>query len=373
MAYCMFFRRINWALLAVLLCLMSNLAHADKLDDNLQTVWESLWDQRGTPRNLVRWNKALTYTINGHEADRHRTHIQKAMREAAQWTKLETTEVSTESSINDAAMLTFEVVKNDALEDTMPCVTTSKWANGALTSVVVKMQSKSAWGCTFHEVMHAMGIAGHPSGKTVLSYFPYRRDEFMPLDQLMLKAWYEPSMAKGATPLEALVILTNAVSKQTDLEISPDQALERTRAFNLRAVEQVKALALGKGEVPSIIQRSGRASTQHIDAARPLVAYFVALAYLRGTIVARDTATANNWFKVSAQYGYSAGQVMWARALIKGDGIDFDRNAAHGWLSLAAKSNNSVARTELDALETSMSPEQLDAARMAPAPTVGLK
>ena len=369
-----FFFQSSWrALLATLLAIVPSAARADKLDDNLQTVWESLWDQRGTPRNLIRWDKSLTYTISGHEVDRHRAHIQKAMREAAQWTQLEITEASTQSSNKDAAMLTFEVVKNDALDDTMPCVTTSKWANGAFTSVVVKMQSKSAWGCTFHEVMHAMGVAGHPSGKTVLSYFPYRRDEFMALDQLMLKAWYEPSMAKGATPLEALVVLTNAVSKQTDLDVSPEQALERTRAFNLRVVEQVKVLALGKGEIPSIVQRSGRASTQYIDAARPLVAYFVALAYLRGTIVSRDSASANNWFKVSAQYGYSAGQIMWARALIKGDGIDIDRNAAHGWLSLAAKSNNAVARTELDALEKTMSPEQLDAARLTPAPMVGLK
>ena len=372
MMSCMLSQHTRLALFAVLLAVMSSAARADKLDDNLQTVWESLWDQRGTPRNLIRWDKPLTYTIIGQDVERHRSHIQKAMREAARWTQLETTEASTESGSKDAAMLTFEVVKNDALEDTMPCVTTSKWANGAFTNVVVKMQSKSAWGCTFHEVMHAMGVAGHPSGKTVLSYFPYRRDEFMSLDQLMLRVWYDPSIARGATPLEALVALTNAVSKQTDLDISAEQALERSLAFNLRAIEQIKALALGKGEVPSIVQRSGRASTQFIEAARPLAAYFVALAYLRGTIVARDTTTANNWFKVSAQYGYSAGQVMWARALIRGDGMEIDLNAAHGWLGLAAKSNNSVARTELDALEKSMIPEQLNAARLAPAPTVGL-
>ena len=360
-------------LIIVLLGVFTSTARADKLDDNLQTVWESLWDQRGTPRNLVRWDKTLTYAISGHEVERHRAHIQKAMREATLLTKLEVTEVTFQGDEKNTAMLQFEVVKNDALEDTMPCVTIPRWANWVFTNVVVKMQSKSAWGCTFHEVMHAMGVAGHPSGKTVLSYFPYRRDEFMALDQLMLKAWYEPAMTKGATPLEALVVLTNAVSKQADLDISAEQALERTRVFNLRVIEQVKALALGKGEVPSIVQRSGRASTQYIESARPLVAYFVALAYLRETIVARDIASANKWFKVSAQYGYSAGQVMWARALIKGDGMDIDRNAAHGWLALAAKSNNAVARAELDALEKSMSPEQLNAARLAPAPVVGLQ
>ena len=360
-------------LLFVTLAVFASIARADKLDDNLQTVWESLWDQRGTPRNLVRWDKTLTYAISGHDVDRHRAHIQKAMREAAVLTKLEITEATIQSDEKNTAMLQFEVVRNDELEDTMPCVTIPRAANWTFTTVVVKMQSKSAWRCTFHEVMHAMGVAGHPSGKTVLSYFQYRRDEFMALDQLILKAWYDPAMKKGATPLEALVVLTDAVSTQTDLDISPELAVERTRAFNLRVVEQVKALALGKGEVPTIVQRSGRASTQYIEAARPLTAYFVALAYLRGTIVLRNIESANNWFKVSAQYGNSAGQVMWARALLKGDGMEIDRQAAHGWLTLAAKSNNTVARTELDALEKSMLPEQLDAARSAPVPVVGLK
>lgn len=358
------------ALFASLLVLLSSAVKADKLDDNLQTVWESLWDQRGTPRNLIRWDKPLTYSIGGYDFERHQAHIQKAMREAAQQTQLEITEVSTQTGGKDAVMLTFEVVRNDALEDSMPCITTSKWANGALTSVVVKMQSKSAWRCTFHEVMHAMGIAGHPSGRTVLSYFPYRRDEFMALDQLMLKAWYGPGMPKNATPLEALLVLANSVAAQADLGVSQEQAVERTRIFNLSVVEQVKALALGKGEVPAIVQRSGRASTTHIQAARALAAYHLAQAYLNGTIVARDMAASSEWFRVSAHYGYSAGQVMWARALVKGDGIAMDRSAAHGWLRLAANSNNPVARTELDTLEKSMPPEQLETARLAPAPAL---
>jgi hypothetical protein len=344
--------------------------HADKLDDNLQTVWESLWDERGTPRNLLRWDKPLTYTITGHEVDRHREHIQKAMRDAAQATQLQITEIVAPAETGGRTLLTFEIVKNDGLPDTMPCITYPQWTNWALTKVVVKMQSKGAWRCTFHEVMHAMGILGHPSGKTVLSYFAFQRDEFLPLDQLLLKAWYDPSMKNGATPLEALVSLSEAVAKQTDMGVPPELASERVRLFNLAAVEQVKALAMGTGEVPTIVKRSGRASTQFMDAAKPLTAYFVAQAYLRGTIVAADAAVASGWFRLSAQYGYSAGQVMWARALIKGTGVDIDLNAAHAWLAVAAKSNNSVARSELLALEKTMTPEQLEAVRLAPPPEV---
>ena len=355
-----------------LLATVSLNALADKLDDNLQTVWESLWDQRGTPRQLVRWEQTLTYSISGEDAERHSKQIQKAMTEVAKLTQLEVTEVKLNKDEKTAAALQFEVVKNDALDDSMPCVTLPNWASWTLTKVVVKMQTKAAWRCTFHELMHAMGVSGHPSGKTVLSYFPYRRDEFMPLDQLMLKAWYDPAMPKGATPLEALVVLTGAVSKQTDLDVTTEQVTERTQAFNLRAVADLKALASGKGEVPTIVQRSGRASTQHIEAARPLAAYFLAQAYSRGTIVKRDVVAATEWFRVSAKSGYSAGQLMLARALIKGVGADVDQSAAHGWLSLAAKSNT-VAKKELELLEKTMSAEQLDAVRLLPPPALEAK
>ena len=360
----------GFAMLALmLLTALPPAARADKLSDNLQTVWESLWDQRGTPRHVIRWEQTLTYAISGDDAERHREHIQKAMREAAKWSQLDITEITSPGEAKTAAPLQFEVVRDDALPDTMPCVTMPRWANWTLTKAVVKMQSKAAWRCTFHEVMHAMGIPGHPSGKTVLSYFPYRLDEFMPLDQLMLKAWYEAAMPKGATPLEALAVLTETVSKQTDLGIPIEQANERTKAFNLRAVEDLKALASGGGEIPTIVQRSGRASTQFVDAGRPFAAYFVGQAYLRGTIVERDAVSSSAWFKLSAERGYSAGQVMWARALIKGAGVNVDPSAAHAWLTLAAK-NNTVARKELEMLEKSMTPEQVDAARLLPPPVL---
>lgn len=356
---------------AALLLGLPAVVRADKLDDNLQTVWESLWDQRGTPRSLVRWdNKPLTYAIVGHEVERHHKHIQKAMQEVSVLTQLQITDVTDQIDAASAAPLQFEVVKNDSLPDTMPCVAYPQSNAFMLTKVVVKMQSKSAWRCTFHEVMHAMGIPGHPSGKTVLSYFEQRRDQFTPLDQLMLKAWYDQNLKKGATPLEALVALSAAVAKQTDLDIPPDVVAERTRAFNLAAVEHVKALAMGVGEVPSIIKRSGRASTQFMDAARPLTAYFVAQAYVMGTIVQHNLATAIGWFKVSAGLGYPAGQAMYGRALSRGEGVDVDTAAAFGWLTLAIKGKNALARTEMDRLERTMTPEQLEAARMAPLPSV---
>jgi len=87
----------------------------------------------------------VTYAISGGDAERHRQHIQKAMGEAAKWTKLKITEIASQSDEKSAAFLQFEVVKNDELPDTMSCVSPPRWVNWMLTKVVVKVQSKNAW------------------------------------------------------------------------------------------------------------------------------------------------------------------------------------------------------------------------------------
>lgn len=183
---------------SLLLCLGLGTAHADKLDDDLQTVWESLWDQRGTPRQLVRWDKPIRYRIHGADASRHREHILSALKAATDIARIELVDVSGQADAETAATLDIEVVKDTDLRDNEPCFTRHlKLSNWAYDKTLVKMRSKDAWRCTFHEMMHVMGVPGHPSGKTVLSYFPYRRDVLMDLDQLMLAAWYHRPCPKG--------------------------------------------------------------------------------------------------------------------------------------------------------------------------------
>lgn len=357
------------ALLAtVFLSVCTGQARADKLDDDLQTVWESLWDQRGTPRQLVRWDKVVRYRIHGPDSSRHREHIQAALKAATDIARLELMDVSAAPDSEGTAALDIEVVSDSSLRDNEPCYTHPlKTTNWAYDKVHVKMRSTSAWHCTFHEVMHVMGIAGHPSGKTVLSYFPYRRDTFMALDQLMIKAWYSPEMPKGATPLEALAVLSAAVARQTDLDLDMAEALKRTDAFNQRAFMQLQALALGEGEVPTIVMRSGKASQDFMVRSQPVAAHFVGLAYLRGTIVSKDAVASVVWFERAANKGHSPAQVLLARALRSGIGTEVNLLAAHAWLTAAASSGNTVARAELEALEKIMNPKELEPAQDKPA------
>jgi hypothetical protein len=362
-------RRIHVLICGLFLGLSQTVAHADKLDDNLQSVWESLWDQRGTPYQMIRWDRAVSYRIHGPDSERHAEHIKTALKTAADIAGLQFNDVSGQADAETSAMLDIEVVQNTALQDNEPCVTRfAKWSNWAFEKVQVKMRSKDAWRCAFHEAMHVMGIAGHPSGKTVLSYFAHRTDSLMDLDRLMLKAWYSPELARGATPLEILPVLSQAVAQQPGLGLSPEEAHSRARSFNQRKLLEMQALATGQGEVPNIVIRSGKADQDFILKAQPSAAFFVGVAYRQGIIVPPSDAEATAWFKRAAQRGHSGAQVMYARALIRGIGTEADRVTAHAWLSLATKGGNSVAGTELVRLEEVLKPEDLGKARSQAAP-----
>ena len=357
-------RRIHVLICGLFLGLLQTVAHADKLDDNLQSVWESLWDQRGTPYQVIRWDKPVTYRIHGVDTERHTALIKGALTAAADATNVQMSDVTGQPDASSSAVLDIEVVENTGLQDNEPCVTNfAKWVNWAFVKVQVKMRSKDVWRCAMHETMHVMGIAGHPSGRTVLSYFAPRSDVLMDLDRIMLKAWYSPEVSRGATPLETMAVLSKAVARQTDLGLSADEASRRAKIFNQNKLLELQALASGQGEVPGIVIRSGKSNPEFIAKARPAAAYFVGVAYMQGVVTSRNDAESTAWFGRAARQGHSGAQVMYARALIKGIGIAPDQMSAHAWLSTATRGGNSVAGSELVVLEGGFKPADLDKAR----------
>lgn len=348
---------------SVLLCLCLSTAHADKLDDDLQTVWESLWDERGTPWQLMRWEHQVRYRIFGADAPRHREHIIRALEAAGQATRLRMINVSDDADGEKTAALQIEVADDNdpGLPDHQACfMRPLQWTNRIFSKVQIRMRSRSTWGCTFHEVMHAMGIPGHPSGKTVLSYFPYRRDTLMDLDKLMLAAWYSPAMPREATPFEALAVLSEAVARQADLGLPPEDAQKKAAAFTLAIFKEMEAFASGQGDIPTIIKRSGKASGTHMDTARQQIGLFVGRAYLQGTIVAKDTSLAAQWFKRTAEQGYAPAQIMWGLTLARGTGVERDPQAACTWYTRAAPSYSTMKKTELRRLELTLCPPRIE-------------
>lgn len=358
-----------WAGLVVALLVGAAGARADTLDDSLNTVWESLWDQGGTPRQIVRWKSPVTYRIHGADSARHAQHLRNALAAASEASGITMIDVSDQADAQSSAELELEVVSDGALRDNEPCITKyERLRNWLFDKVSVHMRSSDVWRCAYHEVMHAMGIAGHPSGKTVLSYFPYRRDRLMDLDRSMLAAWYSPRLLPGSTPLSALVVLSDTVIAQQDIGLAPATARQRVAAFRLARLRDMEALAEGRGEIPVILLRSGRANVSNTPLAQGRYAWHVGVAYLLGSVTNRDPAVAAMWFERGARKGYPPAQVMWARALRDGTGIDADPVAAHGWFVLAAKLGNSAAAPELARLEQSLDAMQLQQALSRPEP-----
>jgi hypothetical protein len=291
---------------AVLASSMALPARADRLDDDLTSLWESLWDQRGEPQRLTRWNEPLRFRVGGPQGARHRSAIAAAVGKAAQAADLQASEVTLPppgSSDKDTTNLALLVYDDDDLDDNTPCDAQLQHIDLSLSYVRVRMRTSQVWDCVNHELMHAMGIPGHPSGKTVLSYFPWRQDKLLDLDRLLLAVWYDRALRSGATPFEILWTGGQQVAKQSAIDLPADQAEQRRRANFAERLREMEGFALGQGDAPTIVKRSGRASPGHIEEARQWMAYYVGQSYRNAVGVAADPLEAHRWLAKAARAG----------------------------------------------------------------------
>lgn len=94
--------------------------------------------------------------------------------------------------------------------------------------------------------------------------------------------------------------------------------------------------------------------------------YRVALMYYKGQGVVQDYAEAMQWFKLAAIQGDAASQTALGGMYFNGQGVVQDNLKAHVWYNFAAAQGNSNAIDLRDAIEKSMSRQQvLDAQKMA--------
>lgn len=338
-------------------------ARADRLDDDLNTVWEATWDQRGTPSRLIRWQQPIRYRFVDERETRQRETVVAALTSAAEAAGVAIGPAGASDSVGSQANLDIEFVDEHSMGESVSCVVNHRSRAFAITSARLKLRPSEAWSCAHHEAMHVMGVLGHPSGRTVLSYFPWRRDVLLPLDRLMLSAWYDPALRPGATPFELLWAAGLRVAQQADLDVDRVRAHERRQTHYTERVREMESFARGEADVPTIVKRSGRANPGHIEEARGLMAYYLGLAHQRSIGMSRDDAQAVAWFGEAARRAHHPSQVLLARALISGTGIAADAVEAHRWLARAAQAGNTAAPGELQSLEKSMDAVTLERAR----------
>lgn len=277
----------------------------EDFEQGLGTLWEVLWHQSGTPTRLVRWESDIRLRVTGVNLNAHRDSVLKAMRAVTQEAGvhlLDVTELPAEK-----ANVTIEVVSDTALEDSEPCVTSLGFRTETkIEAARVQMRGRDVWRCAHHEAMHVMGVRGHPAGKTVLSYFPVKVDGLLPLDRVMLRAWYSPRMRGGMTPFEALPIMADEL---VATESDPQEATQARNRFFSTTIEQMHAYASGQGDIPQILRRSGKSTAEGIRQGRSEMSYFLGVAYLEGvTVPAADANQAIQWFERAASSGNTRAQ-----------------------------------------------------------------
>jgi hypothetical protein len=292
-------------LLACLLLPLS--AAADEVDQGLQTLWEVLWHQSGTPTRIVRWENDMRVRFTGINIAQHREHMLEALRTVSGEAHVKLTDV-TGTVDEQTANVTVEILPDTALEDNQPCVTFLDFKTETkIDSATVQMRDHDAWRCAYHESMHVMGVRGHPAGQTVLSYFPWKIDGLLPLDRVMLRAWYSPRMQGGMTPFEALPILADELVAS----VSPAQkqaAMKARDTFYVSTIREMHAYANGTGDVPSIVKRSGKSTPEGIRYGRAEMSYFLGIAYLEGATVSRDATEAVRWLERASAMGNRGAQ-----------------------------------------------------------------
>jgi hypothetical protein len=281
-------------------------AASAEFDRGMDTMWEVLWHQAGTPTRLIRWEQDLKVRVHGVNVAAHRQHTLKALRDAGNEAGVKVIDVSDAPDAATAANVDIEITANDTLDEMQPCETRLEFqAETIIDRASMKMRDNEAFRCAYHESMHVMGVRGHPEGETVLSYFASTVDGLLPLDRAMLRAWYSPRMRAGMTPFEALPVLADEL---VALQADKAQAQQGRDLFLAATITQMQAFAEGRGDVPAIVKRCGKATEQGIRFGRMEVSYFLGVAYAEGAMVARDAAQSARWLQRAASLGSRSAQ-----------------------------------------------------------------
>jgi hypothetical protein len=282
------------------------LAQADEFDQGMNTLWEVLWHQSGTATRLVRWEQDIKVRVHGVNLAAHRQHTLKALRDVAAEAGVKVIDVSDQPDAAQQANVSIEIVPDNALSESQPCETRLDFkSETTIDSVSSQLRNSDANRCAYHEAMHMMGVRGHPEGNTVLSYFTTHTEGLLPLDKAMLHAFYSTKARAGMTPFEVLPLLADEVVAMSPNKAKAQQLRDR---FLARTVEQMQVFADGRGDVPAILKRCGKATETGMRYGRMEMSYFLGVAYQQGVSVAQDAAQAVRWLQRAGSLGSRSAQ-----------------------------------------------------------------
>lgn len=301
-------KKLFWGLFCLVGTCLPGAVRADDVDQGLATLWEVLWHQSGTPTRVVRWEDEIKVRIHGVNVGAHKQTTMAALRAVTAEAGLKLTDVSDSPQAEELSNLDVEILADNKLEDNQPCATFLDFrTENRIESATIQMRGRDAWRCAYHEAMHAMGLRGHPAGKTVLSYFPWRVDGLLALDRVMLRAWYSKKMTGGMTPFEALPVLADELVASSPDKAAAEQARNR---FFAGTINQMQAYAGGTGDIPVVVKRSGKSTDDGVRQGRTEMSYFLGVAFQIGATAPQDSIKAVHWLERAASAGNRGAQAL---------------------------------------------------------------
>jgi hypothetical protein len=290
----------------LIVCSLASLAQAQERNwrQTFDTFWESRWQQSGLPINAIKWpdkDKKITFSINASASRSNAKRAREAITEVASvigWTAVELPADSKEAQVQ-FLIRTFD---NEELRQFI-CWVNPDWDKWLYTQSIVTIAEQGAYYCLLHEMMHVFGYPGHPKGDTVLSYFESNRFSLSALDRFMLKAWYSDDIKPGASPMLAVRALNRLWIEQ---QVPQDQRADARKAEQVWYDELIKVLdgfALGKGEPPTILYRSGLLSEEGKRNGRRILQGLLGHDYLHGSTVPKNLNKASELLLANAKGG----------------------------------------------------------------------
>lgn len=326
-------------ILAAVLTTLSVSAWADTPEERLEQVLDAFEDSALWSGNyhqvatvVVRWTQPIRVSVDGSPPDNIRTLALDAIHRLGAITRTPVEVLPPEAGEGNF-VLSF--ANNDTVYSTDGargwCITMpeSRTRTG-LTHVKTVFDAWGpdffkAQGCIRHEIMHGMGLGGHPNRlDSVLSYV-YRREDYTEDDVLLLELLY--ALKPGLYHFPALIAAREELGRR--LGIAPEVAA--TLGGNVFEKERQRAVeAVEKGDAAMAVQ--------------------LGAAYFFGQYLEKQPARGVELFRKAAEQGNIDGQFRLAYALANGKGVAKDVAEAARLYELAARKGHPTAQKNLGLL-----------------------
>jgi hypothetical protein len=310
--------------IALALWALASSARANDYASTFNVLWELHWQQNGQLTAFRRWpqsankatNKTISYSFNADADERNRVRTEQALQTIAStigWR----VQVLPEGD----AKVQIEFVLRDFSGDEARqhvCFAKPSWRSGNLTKVRVELGTRWAFNCALHEIMHAFGIAGHPRGKTVLSYFNPNGQSLTELDEFILRAWYSEELSAGMSPLQVVRVMNQRWIREHVPTAHQAAARRAEDEWFAQTLAQLEAYARGQGEPPAVLYRSGGLTDEGRRLGLAQVQTLLGWTYLAAAGVRFDADKANDYLFWASESGHSGAASLYVKELAQG-------------------------------------------------------